>query len=86
MNPVFPSVAPPADGSTNGTLAEFCIRIRTARLGIGLTQLQLARELGVNRTTVVRWETGILAPTPRHRSRLAERLGGHPTDYERGIR
>ena len=56
--------------------------IRAARRGAGLTQAQLADKLEVNQTTVARWEAGVLAPNHRHRSRLADLLGGRPADYE----
>ena len=42
------------------TAAEF----RAARLALGLSQLRLARELGVVRTTVAYWEHG-MRPVPR---------------------
>jgi transcriptional regulator with XRE-family HTH domain len=38
-----------------------------------MTQLELARELGVTPTTVSRWERG-LAPQKSHRQRLLERF------------
>ncbi len=45
------------------------------RKAIGLTQEQLAEQLGVERTTVVRWERGDNRPAPWLRPRLAKALG-----------
>lgn len=57
-------------------------RIRAARRQAGLTQADLAEKLEVHQATVARWEAGVLVPTPRHRRRLADLLGGTPADYE----
>lgn len=38
------------------------LRIQQARVAKGLTQAQLAKQLGVGRKTVVRWETGKTVP------------------------
>jgi tetratricopeptide (TPR) repeat protein/transcriptional regulator with XRE-family HTH domain len=45
------------------------------RKTVGLTQEQLAERLGVERTTVVRWERGETQPLPWLRPRLATALG-----------
>jgi tetratricopeptide (TPR) repeat protein/transcriptional regulator with XRE-family HTH domain len=45
------------------------------RKAVGLTQEQLAERLGVERTTVVRWERGETQPRPGLRPRLARALG-----------
>ena len=45
------------------------------RKAVGLTQEQLAERLGVERTTVVRWERGQTAPLPWLRPRLPRRWG-----------
>ncbi|MCL2393393.1 MAG: helix-turn-helix domain-containing protein [Acidimicrobiaceae bacterium] len=58
------------------------VRIRVARREAGLTQLLLAEKLEVTQTTIGRWEAGVMAPNDRHRMRLADLLGGRPTDYE----
>ena len=44
------------------------------RKAVGLTQEQLAQQLGVERTTVVRWERGETQPQPWTRPRLAKVL------------
>jgi tetratricopeptide (TPR) repeat protein/transcriptional regulator with XRE-family HTH domain len=45
------------------------------RKAMGLTQEQLAEQLGVERTTVARWERGETQPQPGLRPRLAAALG-----------
>jgi tetratricopeptide (TPR) repeat protein/transcriptional regulator with XRE-family HTH domain len=45
------------------------------RKAVGLTQEQLAEQLGVERTTVVRWERGQTQPVPWLRPKLAKVLG-----------
>jgi transcriptional regulator with XRE-family HTH domain len=50
-------------------------RLAQRRKAAGLTQEQLAAELGVERTTVVRWERGQTQPQPWLRPRLAKALG-----------
>jgi transcriptional regulator with XRE-family HTH domain len=54
------------------------------RLDSGLTQERLARELDVDRSTVIRWEHDERVPGLRHRLRLAELLGGTPATYAAG--
>ena len=50
-------------------------RLRKRRQTVGLTQEDLAERVGVNRSTVVRWENGTTdGPRPRQRPRLAEAL------------
>jgi transcriptional regulator with XRE-family HTH domain len=44
------------------TPAEFCRRLRAARLRAGLTQSQAARLLGVQPGSVARWEQGGSVP------------------------
>lgn len=44
--------------------ATMAIRIRRARLGASLTQAQLARHTGVNRSAVAQWERAEGATTP----------------------
>ncbi len=50
-------------------------RLAQRRKAVGLTQEQLAELLGVERTTVVRWERGETQPLPWLRPRLAQALG-----------
>jgi transcriptional regulator with XRE-family HTH domain len=47
-------------------------RLRAARLGVGLTQKELAHELGVEAITVSRWERGITSPSLPRLRRVAE--------------
>ena len=42
-------------------------RIVTARHRAGITQLELAAELGVTERTVQAWESGKVVPRPKHR-------------------
>jgi tetratricopeptide (TPR) repeat protein/transcriptional regulator with XRE-family HTH domain len=50
-------------------------RLAQRRKAVGLTQEQLAGQLGVERTTVVRWERGETHPLPWLLPRLAKALG-----------
>jgi tetratricopeptide (TPR) repeat protein/transcriptional regulator with XRE-family HTH domain len=50
-------------------------RLARRRKAVGLTQEQLAEQLGVERTTVVRWERGETQPLPWLRPQLAQALG-----------
>jgi transcriptional regulator with XRE-family HTH domain len=47
-------------------------RLRTARRSVGLTQKQLAAELGVEAITVSRWERGVTTPSLPRLRRVAE--------------
>ncbi len=49
-----------------------------ARKAAGFTQEDLAERLGVDRTTVARWEAGEYAPQPWQRPRIAEAFGLSP--------
>ncbi len=49
-------------------------RLAQRRKAIGLTQERLAEQLGVERTTVVRWERGETQPLPWLRPKLAQAL------------
>ncbi|MET8809567.1 helix-turn-helix transcriptional regulator [Streptomyces sp. NPDC004546] len=61
---VEPGVGPPPGGQ----------RLADRRRAVGLTQEDLAEKLGVDRSTVVRWETGTACPQPWMRPRLADAL------------
>lgn len=47
-------------------------RLRAARRSAGLTQKQLAEELGVEAITVSRWERGATSPSLQRLRRIAE--------------
>lgn len=47
----------------------------------GLTVEEFAVEFGVASKTVFRWLHGISNPRRRHARKLAERFGGHWSDY-----
>ena len=49
-------------------------RLAQRRKAVGLTQEQLAEQLGVERTTVIRWERSQTTPLPYMRPRLARAL------------
>ncbi|WP_308280891.1 helix-turn-helix transcriptional regulator [Streptomyces lomondensis] len=55
-------------------------RLAQRRQAMGLTQEGLAEHLGVDRSTVVRWEAGTASPRPWMRPRLAETLGVSVTE------
>jgi DNA-binding XRE family transcriptional regulator len=60
------------------------VRIRDRRIIAGLTQEELAHEVGVDHMTVSRWENDRgREPGARYRSRLAKILGGKPSEYTR---
>jgi tetratricopeptide (TPR) repeat protein/transcriptional regulator with XRE-family HTH domain len=66
-------LAMPNGGVTNGAANRG--RLARRRKAVGLTQEQLAEQLGVERTTVVRWERGETQPLPWLRPKLARALG-----------
>jgi transcriptional regulator with XRE-family HTH domain len=51
------------------------VELAKARRATGLTQEELAHRLGVDRSTVGRWEAGTVDPTLRARRELADALG-----------
>ncbi len=63
-----------ADGAGTAGVARR-VRLAQRRKAVGLTQEQLAERLGVERTTVVRWERGGTEPLPWLRPKLAHALG-----------
>jgi transcriptional regulator with XRE-family HTH domain len=58
-------------------------RLRTARRSAGLTQKQLADELGVESITVSRWERGVTSPSLPRLRRIAELTGTTVSDLVR---
>ncbi|MET7803496.1 helix-turn-helix transcriptional regulator [Micromonospora chersina] len=50
-------------------------RLCQRRKALGFSQERLAELLGVERSTVVRWENAETDPQPRHRTRIASALG-----------
>lgn len=51
------------------------IRLKAARVLKGLTQLQLAEQVGTREIEISRIETGRLAPGPEIKQRIAAALG-----------
>lgn len=51
------------------------VTLRALRLRRGLTHHDVAQVVGVDPSTVVRWESGAQRPRARHAERLAEVLG-----------
>ena len=60
--------------------------IRLARRARGLTQWELARELGLYPNTVSRWERGVVEPSTLARLALAHVLGAAPGTSATGRR
>jgi transcriptional regulator with XRE-family HTH domain len=54
------------------------------RTSLGLSQAELARQVGVDQATVSRWERGLQAPDPRARVQLSELM--YRLDVSRGMR
>lgn len=57
-----------------------------ARKGAGYTQESLAERLGVDRTTVARWEAGDTEPQPWLRPKIAEAFGLSPCEFNQLLR
>ena len=54
------------------------VKVKAMREYLGLTQQQLAQELGVRQQTISEWEVGIYAPrrsTSKYLNLIAERAG-----------
>ena len=68
-DPMATSTRPQPDPALRRTAL---IRRRTAQ---GLSQERLAEQLGVDRTTIARWESGASTPQPWQRPNLARALG-----------
>jgi transcriptional regulator with XRE-family HTH domain len=58
------------------------VRLARARKAAGLTQEELAHRVGVERSTVGRWEAGETDPQPWHRRKLAKYLGITPAHLD----
>lgn len=56
-------------------MSEFALAMKIARLKRGLTQLQLARALGVREDVITYVETDRRTPTPELREKLEALLG-----------
>ncbi len=67
----------PAEGAGRADAmdGELGARIRAQRVRCGLSQEQLAGQVGVSRQAVTKWETGRAAPGAAHLFRLAQALG-----------
>lgn len=52
--------------------------IRDRRTGLGLTQAEFGRLVGVRCSTVSSWETGRTTPSVKHRRRIGRLAGGIP--------
>lgn len=57
---------------THGVLPE---RIKSARQRAGLSQSEIAREIGLNQSSVSDWERGETAPSLANLTKLARLLG-----------
>jgi transcriptional regulator with XRE-family HTH domain len=56
-------------------------KVRRLRLGLGLTQIDLAGKAGVSPDTIVRWEAGKgERPHPTALKKISAALGVTPTD------
>jgi transcriptional regulator with XRE-family HTH domain len=68
----LPGIAPASNtscGARNQTMSDWNDKVRDAMKRRGMTNLQLATELGVNQTTIGRWLNGLSTPgvgTLRH--------------------
>ena len=65
------TVEPAATTTQTDPGGDIAARVREARRGVGLTQLELARIVGVSPHTVWCWEAGRMKPTHEHRVAVA---------------
>ena len=56
------------------------ISLVAARVNAGLTQKELAEELGISNVTVVNWEKGVTEPTLSQLRKISQ-LSGIPMDF-----
>jgi len=66
--------------ATSGTLGERIVKARRLK---GLTQRELARRLGVDPTTLSRWERDMGRPKSKYRDRLLAFLADRLLDHRR---
>ncbi|WP_175064056.1 helix-turn-helix transcriptional regulator [Streptococcus salivarius] len=51
------------------------MKIKELRLERGLTKVQLAKELGVNKRTILRWENDMMSMSLKNAVKVAELFG-----------
>lgn len=51
------------------------MKIKELRLECGLTKVQLAKELGVNKRTILRWEQDMMSMSLKNAVKIAEFFG-----------
>lgn len=51
------------------------MKIKELRVERGLTKVQLAKELGVNKRTILRWEQDMMCMSLRHAVKIAKFFG-----------
>ena len=51
------------------------MKIKELRLECGLTKVQLAKELGVNKRTILRWEQDMMSMSLKNAVKVAEFFG-----------
>ncbi|MFS9004188.1 helix-turn-helix transcriptional regulator [Streptococcus salivarius] len=51
------------------------MKIKELRLERGLTKVQLAKELGVNKRTILRWENDMMSMSLKNAVKIAELFG-----------
>lgn len=56
------------------------ISLEAARVNAGLTQKELAEELGISNVTVINWEKGVTEPTLSQFRKISQ-LSGIPMDF-----
>ena len=56
------------------------ISLEAARVNAGLTQKELAKELGISNVTVINWEKGVTEP-PLSQIRKISQLSGIPMEF-----
>ena len=73
------------DDSSPAVSDTFGIRLRKAREQKSLTQVELAKNLGISQSAVAQWESGRSFPAPAMASRLQKLLGiESASSYGRG--